>query len=362
MAQHWYYEGADGQVGPVEEDEIRNLLDGGSLLWTARVWNETMADWAPAAEVLASGAQEAAPLPDEWTEEETAATVLDLDMDSIRASAEAGPEAGPEEAPEQPAPTAQPQVPIAVAATALETTAPAEMVSVDGGLRHGITHRPDFAMLKVELEEGEKVLAEPSAMATMDAHIELKSGLKGGLLKSIGRAFGGESMIVNTFTAVGAPGEVVFAPGPMGDMEHVRLKGNRMLLQRGAYVASSEDITIDGKWDGFRGFFSGEGMVLLQAQGDGDLWFNTYGAMLEIDVKDGYYVDTGYIVAFDDTRNYEVTVLPGLGIGGKIKSFFFGGEGLVCRFSGQGKLWIQTRTINPFLSWVHPYRSAEKSN
>jgi uncharacterized protein (TIGR00266 family) len=359
MAQHWYYEGSDGQVGPVEEDEIRGMLDAGNLEWTVRVWNETMTDWAPAAEVLASGAKESAPPPQVWSEEETAETIAALDMREARA--ELDQELGPEDEPEDPAPEEVFHVPVVAAPTALETAVDeGEMVSVDGGLRHAITHRPDFAMLKVELDEGASVLAEPSAMATMDAHIQLKSGLKGGLLKSLGRAFGGESMIVNTFTAVGAPGEVVFAPGPMGDMEHVRLQGNRMLLQRGAYVASSEGITIDGKWDGFRGFFSGEGMVLLQAQGEGDLWFNTYGAMLEIDVKDGYYVDTGYIVAFEDTLDYEVTILPGLGIGGKIKSFFFGGEGLVCRFSGEGKLWIQTRTINPFLSWIHPFRSTEK--
>ena len=189
-----------------------------------------------------------------------------------------------------------------------------------------------------------------------------KLRLKGGLLKSIGRAFGGESMIVNTFTASGGSGEVVFAPGPMGDMQHVRLQGDRVLLQRGAYVASSEGVEIDGKWEGFRGFFSGEGMVLLQARGDGDLWFNTYGAMLEIDVRDGYFVDTGYIVAFEDTLQYEVTVLPGLSIGSKIKSFLFGGEGLVCRFSGEGKLWIQTRTVNPFLRWVYPYRPQQQNN
>jgi uncharacterized protein (TIGR00266 family) len=268
---------------------------------------------------------------------------------------EVGAAAPPHEAHEpDPAPVAGP--------LSTTTGVDAPLARVDGGLEHAITHRPDFAMLRVQLAAGEKVLAEPSAMATMDTNIDLQSGLKGGLLKSIGRAFGGESMIVNTFTAKGGAGEVVFAPGPMGDMQHVRLQGDRLLLQRGAYVASSEGIEIDGKWEGFRGFFSGEGMVLLQARGDGDLWFNTYGAMLEIDVRDGYYVDTGYIVAFEDTLQYEVTVLPGLSIGSKIKSFLFGGEGLVCRFSGEGKLWIQTRTVNPFLRWVYPYRPQQQNN
>ncbi|MCK5690815.1 TIGR00266 family protein [Myxococcota bacterium] len=229
-------------------------------------------------------------------------------------------------------------------------------------LEHEIIGRPDFALVRVHLKEGEKVMAEPSAMASMDAGIELKAGFKGGFKKTIGRALGGESMIVNTFTAK-TPGEVTFAPGPAGDMFHYRVENStNLLLQRGAWVANSEGVEVSGKWQGMKGFFSGEGLVLLKASGEGDIFFNTFGAIIEVDVSDGYYVDTGFIVAFEDTLQYEVTALPGLGIGSKIKSFIFGGEGLVCRFSGQGKLWIQTRAINPYLSWVHPFRPTESSN
>ena len=118
---------------------------------------------------------------------------------------------------------------------------------------------------------------------------------------------------------------------------------------------------MSGSWQGAKGFFTGEGLVLLKATGTGDVFFNTYGGILEVDVTDDYYVDTGYIVAFEETLQYKVTVLPGLKIGGKLKSFFFGGEGLVCKFSGQGKVWVQTRCLNPFLTWVYPFRPA-KSN
>lgn len=343
MAEHWYYEGPSGQEGPVSQEQIEALLGAGTIPWTARVWNESMSDWAPASEVLTMGS-----VPE------------DLSPPDAHEASDADPESPAEDEPSG-APTGQ-DLAVSGGPMATKTGFDAPLARVDGGLEHAITHRPDFAMLRVQLAQGEKVLAEPSAMATMDPSIELQAGLKGGLLKSIGRAFGGESMIVNTFTAKDGDGEVVFAPGPMGDMQHVRLRGDRVLLQRGAYVASSEGIEIDGKWEGFRGFFSGEGMVLLQARGEGDLWFNTYGAMLEIDVRDGYYVDTGYIVAFEDTLQYEVTVLPGLSIGSKIKSFLFGGEGLVCRFSGEGKLWVQTRTVNPFLQWVYPYRPQQQNN
>jgi uncharacterized protein (TIGR00266 family) len=223
-----------------------------------------------------------------------------------------------------------------------------------------ILQQPDFALLRVKLAPSQRLFAEPAAMASMDATIGLKAGLKGGLLGSVGRVFAGESMIVSTFTAERGAGEVLLAPGPAGDIVHHRLSGSRLLLQRGGYLANGEGVEVSAKWGGARGFFSGPGLILLQASGTGDLFFNAYGAVLELEVAGEYMVDTGYVVAFEDTLQYQVTTLPGLGLGGKAKSFFFGGEGLVVRFSGRGRVWVQTRTVNPFLSWVYPYRPQKK--
>ncbi len=225
-----------------------------------------------------------------------------------------------------------------------------------------ILQQPDFAMLRVKLRQGQRIFSEPSAMASMDPSIGLKAGLKGGLLRSVGRMFAGESLIMSTFTAERGAGEVMFAPGPAGDVVHYPLTGGRLMLQRGAYLAHSDGVDVSAKWEGARGFFSGQGLVLLAATGAGDVFFNAYGAVLPIDVTYDFMVDTGYVVAFEDTLKYEVSVLPGLGLGGRIKSFFFGGEGLVVRFSGQGKVWVQTRTVNPFLSFVYPYRPQKKSD
>ena len=225
-----------------------------------------------------------------------------------------------------------------------------------------ITQRPDFGLIKVQLEEGQRIYAEPSAMAAMDPSITLKAGLKGGLRKTLGRALGGESLVINTFTADRGSGEVVFAPGAPGDAMHYHLDMNTLMVQRGAFVAHTDGIELTGKWQGAKGFFSGKGLVLLKASGTGDLFFNSYGAILELDVRGEYIVDTGYVVAFENTLSYDVSVLPGLKVGGKLKSFFFGGEGLVARFSGQGKLWVQTRAVNPFLTWVYPFRPAPKNN
>lgn len=226
-----------------------------------------------------------------------------------------------------------------------------------------VLQRPDFAMLRVRLAQGQRLFTEPAAMATMDPSISLKAGLKGGLLGSVGRMFAGESLIMNTFSAERGAGEVMLAPGPAGDVLHYRLDGSgRVFVQRGAFLAHGEGVEISAKWEGARGFFSGQGLVLLAASGAGDLFFNAYGAVLPMDVTDELIVDTGYVVAFEDTLQYRVSVLPGLGLGSKVKAFFFGGEGLVVRFSGQGRVWIQTRMVNPFLTWVHPYRPQKRQS
>ena len=226
-------------------------------------------------------------------------------------------------------------------------------------LDYEISQRPDFSIVKVDLPAGGKVFAEPSAMVSMSPSVHLEAGFKGGLGKTFGRMLGGESLIINTFTAQDGPAEIMFAGGAAGDVAHHRLSGNTFYLQRGAYMLNSEGVEVSGKWQGAKGFFSGEGLVLLKASGTGDIFFNSYGAIMPIDVTGGFMVDTGYIVAFEETLQYNVTVLPGLRTAGKIKSFFFGGEGLVCQFTGSGRVWIQTRQISSFLAWVHPFRSAK---
>ena len=230
------------------------------------------------------------------------------------------------------------------------------------GFDFEISQRPDFAMVTIHLEDGQQIYAETSAMASMSPTVSLKAGLKGGLGKSLGRAFGGDSLIINTFTAEEGPGEVTFAPGTSGDAAHYRLTGNELYLQRGAFMLHSQGVEVTGKWNGAKGFFSGEGLVLLKASGEGDIFFNSYGAILSVDVTDEYIVDTGYIVAFEDTLDYNISVLPGLRGGSKLKQLFFGGEGLVCRFSGQGRVWIQTRHVQSFLSWINAFRPTKNNN
>ncbi len=213
-----------------------------------------------------------------------------------------------------------------------------------------IEGKPDYAFLTVQIPGNETLKVEGSAMATMDTHVSMKTKMKGGF----SRLLTGESLFINEFTADNAPGEISIAPGPPGDMEHQYLDGQTLFLQNSAFVASGMGVNVETKWQGLvKGFFSGENLFLIRCSGKGDLWFNTYGAMISIDVDGEYIVDTGNIVAFTENLDYKITKVGGY------KSFFFSGEGFVCRFSGKGRVWIQTRGVSAFASWASMFRPAK---
>jgi uncharacterized protein (TIGR00266 family) len=218
-----------------------------------------------------------------------------------------------------------------------------------------IQHAPAYAGLTLKLKAQQIVLVEAGAMAAMDPWIEMKSRMKGGLMKGIGRMLGGESLFISEFTAKGRPGELMLAPGVPGDIQHYTLSGNSLMLQSSGFVACSPTIELNTKFQGMKGFFSGESLFLVRASGTGDLWFSSYGAILEVPIEGEYVVDTGYIVAFEETLTYSVELIGGLSFR-SLKTGLFGGEGLVCRFTGQGRLWIQSRQLSGLINFVNPYR------
>lgn len=219
-----------------------------------------------------------------------------------------------------------------------------------------IDHAPAYASLRLNLAANQTLTVEAGAMAAMDSHIEMKSKMRGGMMKSVGRMLGGESLFLSEFTAQGAPGEILISPGVPGDISYYRIQeGRSIFLQSSGFVACDPSIELNTKFQGFKGFFSGESLFLIKASGQGDLWFSSYGAIVEIPVNGSYLVDTGYVVAFEDTLDYKVELLGGLSRKG-LKTAIFGGDGLVCRFSGQGRLWIQTRHLSPLINFLHAFR------
>lgn len=224
-----------------------------------------------------------------------------------------------------------------------------------------IEHSPSYASLRLDLEPDQTVLVEAGAMAAMDTCIKMKSKMKGGLLKGLGRMVSGESLFISEFTAERKAGQLFVSPAVPGDIKHYVLQGNSLFIQSSGFVASSPTVDIDTKFQGFKGFFSGESLFLVRATGEGDLWFNSYGGIIEIPIAGDYIVDTSYIVAFEDTLDYRVEVLGGLSFRG-LKTSILGGEGLICRFQGTGRLWVQSRSLFPFLNFLNPFRPVQSSS
>ncbi len=212
-----------------------------------------------------------------------------------------------------------------------------------------IRNSPSFANMLVSLEPGDRLVAEAGAMASMSADIQISTRWNGGILRAIARRiFGGESLFVNEFTA-DEPGHLVLTQSFPGDIVSLKLAGNTMYLQPGAFIACEPGVTLGVGWAGIRSFISGEGLFRLKVSGKGRLWFGAYGAIFTREVTGEYIVDTGHLVA------YEPTVSIRVGLAGGIFSSFFGGEGIITRVKGQGKIYMQSRSFSGLAAWTNAH-------
>lgn len=231
-------------------------------------------------------------------------------------------------------------------------------VADDAAMKITLEHGPAFTWARVQLAAGESVKAESGAMVSMSTSVAIETKMQGGFLGALARkVLTSESFFQNTFTAERGAGEVTFAPSLMGDIHVRELGGAELLLTSGSYLASDPAIDLQTKWGGMKSFFAKEGLFLLRAAGAGSLLFTCYGALVEMDVPpEGYVVDTGHVVAFEPSLEYSVQKVGGL------KSMFLSGEGLVCRFAGRGRLWLQTRSLDAFVGTIVPFLPKRSSN
>lgn len=208
--------------------------------------------------------------------------------------------------------------------------------------------RDVYSFLKVVVPESETLKVEASAMASMDTNLKMQTKLKGGFRRFLTK----ESLFINEFQAQNGAGEIFLAPGPSGDISYIAMDGRqKFYLTSGCYLASCMGVELNTKWQGVsKGIFTGSGFFIIECGGKGDLWFNTYGAIFEIDVKDEYVVDNGHLVGFTEGLEYQITKLGGY------KSLFLSGEGFVCRFRGEGKVYIQTKNPFAFVGWADRFR------
>jgi len=214
-----------------------------------------------------------------------------------------------------------------------------------------IRHRPSYALLEVELQPDEAIRAEAGAMTYMTPNIEVRTVMReASFLETLGlKILGGQSFFVNEYTAKQGSGTVGLVSAPLGDMTNLEVTPeNGYILQKSSYVASTRGIDLDIKWQGFtRGLF-GQGLFMLRASGEGELFINTFGAIERkaLAPDQELIVDNFHLVAFSDRCRYEVRKFGGL------KSTLLGGEGLVVSICGPGDVYIQTKNPAEFTEWL----------
>lgn len=220
-------------------------------------------------------------------------------------------------------------------------------------MEYKIKHRPSFALLEISLPQNEQITAEAGALIYMQDGVEVKTRTrKGSLFKKLKASFlGGESFFVNDFIAT-KPTKIGFSAPPLGDIEHLETRpGQGFILQSGAYIASTQNVRLDTEWQGFKRGIFGTQLFMLKTTGDGQVFFNSFGAIEKIVLENNktITVDNYHLVAFTDSCRYNVKKF------GNLKSTIFGGEGLITEITGPGDVYVQTKSASEFAKWLYPH-------
>jgi len=218
-------------------------------------------------------------------------------------------------------------------------------------LKYEIKYQPSYSMLEVELEKDEQITGESGSLTYMSPNIDIRTrtrekSLLGSLKTSL---LGGQSLFVTDFAAMGGSGKVALVAAPIGDIIKLDISPDHgYIIQKSAYLASTQNIELDVRWEGFtRGLF-GQGLFMIKTTGMGDLFINSFGALDKHILAPGeqLVVDNYHLAAFSDTCEYEVRKF------GTWKDTLFSGEGLVTYIEGPGDVYVQTKNLREFVDWI----------
>ncbi len=200
-----------------------------------------------------------------------------------------------------------------------------------------------FASARATLQPGETFLSDSGAMVRMSGNITSEvTTLRregGGVMGALKRVLAKESFFMSTYqTTDGLPGEVILAPTHQGDILTLESTATeKWVCSGGSFLGGESTLRLDPSFQGFKGFFTGEAPFFLNVIGDGKFFVNGFGRLSLIETHDGVAVDTGHLIAFTQGMEYKISKAAK----GWISSMA-SGEGLVMRFSGKGKVIVQS--------------------
>ena len=204
-----------------------------------------------------------------------------------------------------------------------------------------------------KLAKGESVITENGGMSWMDDAIQMKTTTNGGIMKGLGRAFAGESIFMNMYTADKDDVEIAFSSSFPGQILEFDLKeGESIIAQKRAFLCS--ETTVDIKMQ-FRkklgaGFFGGEGFIMQKITGPGKVYLEIDGNVIKRELAEGekIKVDNGYVAAMTQDVKLDIETVKG------VKNVLFGGEGLfVTTLKGPGTVYLQTMPVSKLASLLY---------
>jgi len=204
-----------------------------------------------------------------------------------------------------------------------------------------------MSILEVHLKKDETITAEAGALVFMKGDIEIDTKMRAGILKTVKVSLlGNETFFVNKYTAKEDRCILGLTGPPIGDIFEISLtKDAGFIIQSGSYIASTSGVEIDTKWQGFtKGIFGSE-LFMLKATGEGKIFCNAYGGIIEKQISSGekFILDNYHLVALSLNSDYKVTKFGGL------KSTILGGEGLVTEISGPATVYFQTKNLKELI-------------
>lgn len=213
--------------------------------------------------------------------------------------------------------------------------------------------------LHVSLKRGESIYCESGAMVMMEATLDLKGQMRGGLGSALMRRFAnGESFFQQQIEAVRGNGDCLLSPTMPGGMEVVEVGARQYLLNDGAFVAATSDVALQVRTQSIGNalFAKSGGFFLMATSGKGQLVVSGFGSLFSLTVEAGkdVVIDNAHVVCWDSALHYEISVTTassGGGLGGmfgNLVNSVTSGEGVVLRFSGSGKVFLCSRNPGSF--------------
>lgn len=221
----------------------------------------------------------------------------------------------------------------------------------------------------VSMKRGEKIYCESDAMVMIEQNLELKGKLQGGVVQSFLRRFANdESLFQQHIEAVHGDGDCLLSSTLDGDMQVLDVGNVQYTLSDGAFVAATDTVDIQVKMQGLGGALFGQtgGFLVMHTSGHGQVVVSGFGTLFEVEVAPGkdVIIDNGHVVCWDSrlTYNLSVSTSRSSGLLGNLVNSVTSGEGMVLRFSGQGKVVICSRNRGNFLQWISSKISPTRSN